>query len=217
MILIHVILFLQLLPTIICFIPSGRNSAAAVLVNSTIWFFGGCVQNSDPTLGGPWVSSNSLFSLDVSRSWKTSSPPWTDHSSDLTNPSLVYTRCQSTLQLGADGVTLWVFGGQTGLKNENLTNRSPAVQYNTATHVWSSVIMPDNPVVVSLHGHSSARNSQGVIFYFGGQSDASTGYAGNMRNDDVIKLSTDPGMGNWSLPPRNNGQNGRYLSTATLV
>ncbi|RUO96663.1 hypothetical protein BC936DRAFT_141653 [Jimgerdemannia flammicorona] len=214
MMLIHVILFLQLLHTVICFTPSPRNSVAAVLVNSTIWFFGGCIPGST---AGSWVSSNSLFSLDVSRSWETSSPPWTDHSSDLTDPSLVYTRCQSTIQLDADGVTLWVFGGQSDVTSENLTNRSPAVQYNTGAHVWSNVTMPSNPVVLGLHAHNAVRNSQGVIFYFGGQSDLTTGFNGSLQNDNVIKLSTGPGMVNWNVLPSGNGWNGRYLGTATLV
>lgn len=199
----------QLLPTrTVCFTPVARDSAAAVLVNATIWVFGGCVAS-----GVDYASSSSLYSLDVSQPWSTSSPPWTDHSSDLTNTSLVYTRCQSTLELEADNVSLMVFGGQAVNTGEVLTNKSPAVSYNTNTHAWSSVTV-SNTAIMIVHALGAVRNSQGEIFYFGGQNDQYTGASSNTTtlNSDVYKLSN----GVWNILSTNEPIT-RDLGSATLV
>ncbi|RUP15771.1 hypothetical protein BC936DRAFT_139575 [Jimgerdemannia flammicorona] len=205
------LLFFQLLfTTILCFTPPPRDSGAAMLVNSTIWFFGGSLQ----PIGGEKATTNSLFSLDVSRPWSISSPPWTDHSSDLTDQSLVYTRGKTTLQLDADGVTLWVYGGKSEPRNASLANSNPTVRYDTMAHVWSSVPPSDNPAVLNLHSHSAARDSQGVIFYFGGTVNNFTGWSSTVENKNVIILSTS--TRSWTTLPIGNAPS-RILGTATMV
>lgn len=209
------LLFFHLISTTLCFSPVGRDAAAALLVNTDIWVFGGCVASTDPQISQVFVSTNSLFSLSVSESWSTSSPLWTDHSNDLTQPLLVFTRCRSTLQLDADGISLWVFGGQSERYGEDLTDKSPAVRYNIYTHAWSSVTLSNQILLGGLQGLSSTQNNQGEIFYFGGQSDSSTGYDGFMQNDNVITVSTN--TGDWNILPMGYNLHGTRLGTATMV
>src|SRR4051812_30267395 len=101
--LVFLSVIILLLPiTTVCFTPFPVAGAAGKLLNSTIWIFGGYDGNN---------FLKTLWSLDVSQSFPLSSPPWTDHSSDGANQGFVYARDRTTMEIGADDTTLWVYGG----------------------------------------------------------------------------------------------------------
>ncbi|RUS28204.1 hypothetical protein BC938DRAFT_482161 [Jimgerdemannia flammicorona] len=191
------ILFLPI--ATICFIPAGRDFASAAQLNTTIWVFGGAVSDGN----GGWTSSNGLYSLDISQSWPTSSPPWTDHSVGV-NSSIVEGRVRSTMQVGADAASLWVYGGNV--------SATLFLRYNTTTGAWSTMRLQGG---IPIQGCSAVRNASGTIFYFGGQTDAVNTALKWARNDAVITVDT--ALGVWDALPVGNGPLGRLLHTSTLV
>src|SRR4051812_8066306 len=86
-----VFLLLPIIAT--CITPSPVSYAAGKLVNTTIWIFGGIY-----TDGYTSIEYKTLLSLDVSQPFSSSSPPWTDHSSDGANQAFVYARDGSTME-----------------------------------------------------------------------------------------------------------------------
>src|SRR5438445_480186 len=74
----HIYLILVLLfihsPASVCLLPPARDYAAAYATKDLIWVFGGY------NIPAGYISS--LYSLNISSSWPTTSPPWTDHSND---------------------------------------------------------------------------------------------------------------------------------------
>ncbi|RUP51821.1 hypothetical protein BC936DRAFT_145500 [Jimgerdemannia flammicorona] len=197
-------LFLLLILAIstVCLIPPGRDSAGIALLNNTIWVFGGAVSDNN----GGYNPSSSLYSLDISQSWSTSSPNWIGHDADI-NSTIVSGRIRPNMQVGPDGTSLWVYGGQP----TNATSANLFLCYDTTTHTWSTVAFAG---AIRLQGFNAVKNARGVIFFFGGVTDE-TSLDAWARNDAVFKI--DPTMKTWSTTSVANGYPGRVMATATLV
>ena len=191
----------------ICVTPPGNESPASLLLNNTVWVFGGHEESgpSDTIV----TVYNTLYALDVSRSWPTSSPLWTL----VGNSSLVFPRARTTLQLGADGTSLWIYGGmiQPGASTQGL---SQVVRFDTSSRQWVAV-NPTGANILALDGLSAVRNPQGVVFYFGGVSDVLTGSVGFTPNNQVLTLDTTTNV--YSVLTTANNPLGRTMQTTTMV
>ncbi|RUS32984.1 hypothetical protein BC938DRAFT_473606 [Jimgerdemannia flammicorona] len=111
------------------------------------------------------------------------------------------------MQVGPDGTSLWVYGGQP----TNATSANLFLCYDTTTHTWSTVAFAG---AIRLQGFNAVKNARGVIFFFGGVTDE-TSLDAWARNDAVFKI--DPTMKTWSTTSVANGYPGRVMATATLV
>lgn len=181
------------------------HSAAALLVNATVWIFGGF--STQPT--------NGLYTLDVSVAWPTSSPSFSNFSSYAQNATFLFPRSASSMALDAVGSSLWIYGGNSN--DSSIIYADQFAVFDTQARSWS------NPQVTypsfnfgpapSAYAHSAVRNSKGVVYYYGGFPDDPT-----VTQDNPYLMTLDTHKNNLSLALGTSGSQGNLAwHTATLV
>lgn len=211
-VIVVLVIYLLLLITVCDSVPPA-DAAAAVLVDNSIWMFGG--SNNSKTCG------NTLYSLDLSQPWSITSPNWTDHSGDIqaSNTTNVYGRCRTTIALGMDGLTLLAYGGEVN-NWDNYFFESPFASYNLCSQMWTDVKVYGPPPLL-LARHRATRNADGLIFYSGGYSyqnvtvsdtDTSVYLTGNAA---IVTLNTT--SGEYRVLPQSLGLFNRHFHTATII
>lgn len=194
------------------FSPPGREAAATSLVGNNFVVFGGDVHQDGP--GQPssaYSVTNNIFFLDVSNSWSTQSPLWTDHTTDAVNANLAPHRYWATMTPGKDAVSLWIYGG-TDEPGVDFTTQPKFAVYNTASNSWSDPTVSNQSIPI-LTSHTAVVNNAGVIFFFGGQMQNATSWTGAF--DAIGTLDTSSGV--WNTLPLGNGPTGVIAHTATMV
>jgi hypothetical protein len=182
------------------------HSAAALLVNATVWIFGG-LSNTQAT--------NGLFTLDVSVAWPTSSPSFSNFSSYAQNATSLFPRYASSMALGADGSSLWIYGGTSN--DSSVINADQFSVFDTQARSWSDPqqVYPsfNGEPAPSAYAHSAVRNSKGVVYYYGGSPDDSS-----VAQDSPYLMTLDTDKNNLSLELGSSGSPGNLAwHTATLV
>src|SRR4051812_5085747 len=94
-------MLLMLVKSTAAFQPLAQFAQSAVLIDKYVWVFGG---------EGSVASLSNLHSLDISTSWSTVSPAWTDHSFDgntFTVPQTFF----HAMWVSGDGQSFYTWGG----------------------------------------------------------------------------------------------------------
>ncbi|RUS32081.1 hypothetical protein BC938DRAFT_476333 [Jimgerdemannia flammicorona] len=146
------------------FIPASQYNQAAVLINDTIYVFGGSIIR-------PYTTVKSLYSLDISQPWISTNPSWVDLTITTGN-STVPLSDSHAMWPSADGESFYVWGGGNSRGQPLL--QSGFAQYNTVTRNWtlpSAIInMPQQRDYISASWTSS-----GVAYIWAGEGDYYTG------------------------------------------
>ncbi|RUS22747.1 hypothetical protein BC938DRAFT_475199 [Jimgerdemannia flammicorona] len=142
------------------FRPIGAIGQSAVLINGVIYLHGG--------LGMTNTQSN-LYTLDVTMSWTTSSPLWTDRTYDagvFTVPS-VY---KNVMWPSPDGSSFYIWGGAS----TSVLAQGGFAQYKIATESWSTP--PATGSMPQQRYQSSVTwTSSGKTYIWGGYANKFTG------------------------------------------
>jgi len=210
------LLFLLLLPlSVLADTPRPQGYGASVLVGTTLWVFGGFVQDADyPSFG---ITSNQLWSLDLSKPQNINSPLWTDHTSDGASISFVNHRAYTDIILGFDKKTLYIYGGDTVSTSTESQSINEIIAYDTVAHTWSLPTV-NGDVPPPLGFMSVASDAKEVAYYFGGKMTNYTSPIANdtiIRNDAMFTLKTDFTAFTIMTPP--SWVIGRVGHTATMV
>ncbi|RUS31237.1 hypothetical protein BC938DRAFT_478213 [Jimgerdemannia flammicorona] len=147
------------------FTPPGEWGQTAVLIQDIIYVYGG----AHPAEIGMTI----MYTLDVSQSWNTTAPAWTDHSSDggnFTRPRVAF----HTMWPSDDEESFYVWGGG------NIFPAKPTLcgfaQYNIANKSWS---LPSDSAAVNMppprRETVASWSSSGIAYIWGGYGDTNTG------------------------------------------
>jgi hypothetical protein len=182
--------------------------AATLLLNSTIWIFGGNTSDS---------STNAIISIDVSKSWPISSPLINSFPSNADTPGWLSPRSFSSMVLGADGSSLWIYGGRSD--SSDLTDDQFSV-FDTKSKAWSDPqkqkVLNNNNNLLPVFAQSAVRDTKGIAYYYGGGVDLSdTDLSSFDDGPGLLKLNTSTSTFSSSQASANPGPLAWH--TATLV
>ncbi|RUS32009.1 hypothetical protein BC938DRAFT_476509 [Jimgerdemannia flammicorona] len=189
---------------IAAFSPPGSVVQSAVLVNDIIYVYGG--------QGDGMQASSNLYTLDVSRSWTTSSPPWANRTSDAGTVSVpkVYA---NVMWPSSDGNSIYIWGGSGGYNVTKKLAQSGFAQYKIATRSWS---IPSTIASTPQERYFAtvAWTSFGKAYIWGGWTDV---YTGNTSRPKMTSNTNafDSNKLEWSVLSSNITP--RYGHTATIL
>ncbi|KAJ2961456.1 hypothetical protein NQZ79_g3254 [Umbelopsis isabellina] len=156
----QIALFTLLLPVASAFVtPAATWGNSCVRANRDIYCLGGAQQ-------GPTIS-NKIYHLDISTSWETSSPPWTDISIDGTDNVGLYSAFAGAATL-SDHNSILVNGGAISTNLQDIANTTAV--FDTRTNTWARPGMSGTSMLPSRYHHSLVSDDQGRIWIWGGQS-----------------------------------------------
>ncbi|KAG2174401.1 hypothetical protein INT43_004424 [Umbelopsis isabellina] len=156
----QIALFTLLLPVASAFVtPAAIWGNSCVRANRDIYCLGGVQQ-------GPTIS-NKIYHLDISTSWETSSPPWTDISIDGTDNVGLYSAFAGAATL-SDHNSILVNGGAISTNLQDIANTTAV--FDTRTNTWSRPGMSGTSMLPSRYHHSLVSDDQGRTWIWGGQS-----------------------------------------------
>ncbi|KAI9284065.1 hypothetical protein BC943DRAFT_361412 [Umbelopsis sp. AD052] len=188
------------LPVVNAFItPDAIWGNNCVRANRGIYCFGGLQP-------GPTISSK-MYHLDISTSWDSTAPPWSDLSDS--NSSTTVPGINSAFAGAAtlsDHSNILVNGGSTAPDLSAVS--SSTAQFDTRTNTWSVPVISDRSLKQSRYYHSLLSDGQGRIWIWGGR-DTEQYY-----NTWAVMDTTT-----WSIsyPEIQNAPSPRIQHTATMV
>ncbi|RUP46250.1 hypothetical protein BC936DRAFT_147167 [Jimgerdemannia flammicorona] len=141
-----------------------RELARALLLNKSIWIYGG-LNTANAT------ARNLLAQLDVSQSWSTDDPPYSDHSADGLGvaPNTLY----GTLFPSADQTSFYSFDAY------GLNNTYTFAKYDTAAHTWTVFPTTSTRDIVLPNAGPAAFDNSGNTWVWGGISTGNNDYYPN--------------------------------------
>jgi len=185
------------------FTPEERMAHSSILVGDKLYFFGGFSTGS---------CSNEIFYLDVSKSFYSSTPTWSDLTQDAGIP---FKSCWETVSLNDKEQTIYLFGGimkDLTTNNDVFTSNVHSLNLNSLT--WN---IPNIKGILPKRRRSvkGVIDDTGKMYIFGGASDKGTGSLTPKLLNDMIILDTFESL--WSISTPVNSPMARHSYTATLL
>ncbi|KAF0557942.1 galactose oxidase [Gigaspora margarita] len=159
---LYLLIVISLALTIVtCFSPDGRFGQASVLIGDKLYFFGGNTMNPSIT--------NQVFYLNLSSSFNTLLPPW----SQITISPIPILLVSTIPCLSTDGSTVFLVGGasQDPLNASSTYIRPPASVYafNFNNSQWTTPNIDNfNSTFLGRVFITGIGNSDGKYYFFGG-------------------------------------------------
>ncbi|RUS28277.1 hypothetical protein BC938DRAFT_482079 [Jimgerdemannia flammicorona] len=144
------------------FNPLGESRQAAVLINDTVYVYGGDRQN---------ITTTNLYAIDLSLPWNCSNTPWVDRTSDAGNFDVPLTGLHA-MWPSPNGRSFYVWGGGNNLLKA--LAQSGFNQYDVVTRSWSRPSAIAN-MPQQRKEMSAAWTSTGVAYIWSGHGDKYTG------------------------------------------
>ncbi|RUS27730.1 hypothetical protein BC938DRAFT_482815 [Jimgerdemannia flammicorona] len=168
------------------FTPLAEGRQAAVLIDDTVYVYGGERQN---------VTLTNLYTLDLSVPWSCSNASWVDRTSDAGTFDVPLTGYHA-MWPSPDGRSFYVWGGENELRKALV--QSGFNQYDVVTRSWSrpSAItnMPQQRMEMS-----AAWTSTGVAYIWSGYGGGNTGFGvGGVELNEVNVLDTRTTPFQWA-------------------
>ncbi|RUS15535.1 hypothetical protein BC937DRAFT_92339 [Endogone sp. FLAS-F59071] len=124
----------KLLATSPPYVPTPRAFGVSVIIENTVWYYGGAARNSLTSLV---TDTADLFALPLNFNFTTASPPFVSHDSDATLFGSLAPP-ESSWQaacIGFDGNSFLVLGGYME------PNTTLLYSYSTVTHLWAKPLI----------------------------------------------------------------------------
>lgn len=145
------------------FTPQGQWALPSVLVNDTVYFYGG---GSNSTLG-----TNTFISLDLSRPWTTDSPPYTDLTAQASAQPGMPDTAYEVMFPSADNTSLWIYGGG----NSNfLPLTYQFAEYSVHNQSWNVQPSYQGTLPPQRREAAVAWTRTGMVYIWGGVGDIYT-------------------------------------------
>ncbi|RUS35419.1 hypothetical protein BC938DRAFT_484023 [Jimgerdemannia flammicorona] len=192
---------------ITAFSPPGSIAQSAVLINDMIYVYGGQGDNVS--------ASSNFYTLDVSNSWTTTNPPWTDRTSDAGTVSVPKV-FGNIMWPSSAGNSIYIWGGSGGYDATKKPAQSGFAQYNIATRSWSIPYTIAN-MPQERYFATAARTSSGKVYIWGGWADL---YTGNTSRSNGVQtfpdtIVFDTNKLDWNV--WNSNITPRFGHTATML
>ncbi|KAF0549458.1 galactose oxidase [Gigaspora margarita] len=186
-------------------VPSPRRQQTSTLVGARLYFFGGGIS--------PTSITNEVWYLDLSSSFKISTPPW---HSNVAMP--VRYNLGSSCLSPIDSSTVFLIGGRTWtVTTGNYSYTSSVYKFDSKTSQWTT------PTINNFNSSFEARNEMqaviddyGKIFVFGGNDyiNPTRTPISNVYNDmNTLDITTMT----WSTQAQSQSALTNYAYTATLL
>ncbi|RUS19448.1 hypothetical protein BC937DRAFT_87455 [Endogone sp. FLAS-F59071] len=173
------------------FTPQGQWALPSVLVNDTVYLYGG---SRNSTIG-----TNTFISLDLSRSWTTDSPPYTDRTAQASAQPNMPNTAYGVMFPSADNTSLWIYGGGSS-KLAPLTHQF--AEYSVKNQSWNVQPSYQGTLPPQRREAAVAWTQTGMVYIWGGVADNYTGIGANNVNFFSDMLIFDTRKSFWkSLNP----------------
>ncbi|CAB4376493.1 unnamed protein product [Rhizophagus irregularis] len=206
MVKIQVFFLVIILSTEICpsIIPLERYAQSSVIVDKTLFFFGGSLLLSP---------INQILSLDVSKPFNTLDPPF-----EILNVTTPVRSSFATTFFSPLKNVIYLFGGimRNGSNTKIDDDRSNLYSFNLETYKWSIPQTNETAPGRRIQMNGVINNKTGKFYVFGGFSGKNNTALGDMNIFDTISSTWLKGSTKGS-PPSLIGYTATLLSNRTIV